>query len=110
LSAEEIYAIYNAGAYGKCKESVLTATLLNTIEEMNLRQGIDNSLDTKIQNVQAALDAVNAGNREDAINKLEAFINAVESQRGKVLTDEQADILVEEAFRIINLIELYLGE
>ncbi|MFX1580058.1 MAG: LamG domain-containing protein [Promethearchaeota archaeon] len=110
LSAEEIYAIYNAGAYGKCKVSVLTANLLDTIEEMNLKQGIDNNLDTKIQNVQAALDAVNAGNRADAINKLEAFINAVESQRGKALTDEQADILVEEAFRIINLIELYLGE
>jgi hypothetical protein len=109
LSAEEIYAIYNAGASGKCKVSVLTANLLDIVEEMNLKQGIDNSLDSKIQNIQDALDAANAGNREDAINKLQAFINAVESQRGKALTDEQADILVEEAMRIIELIELYLG-
>ncbi|MHA2142931.1 MAG: LamG domain-containing protein [Candidatus Thorarchaeota archaeon] len=108
LSPEEINAIYNAGSYGKCKLSVLTANLIDLINEMNLKQGIDNSLDSKIQNVQAALDAANAGNREDAINKLEAFINAVEAQRGNALTDEQANMLVEEALRIIELIESYL--
>ncbi len=109
LSLEEIYAIYSASAAGKCKVSVLTADLLDLIEEMNLKQGIDNSLDSKIQHVQDALDAANAGNRGDAINKLYAFINAVEAQRGKALTDEQADMLVEEALQIIELIELYLG-
>jgi len=41
------------------------------------------SLDAKLQNVQAALEAVNAGQREDAASKLAAFINAVEAQRRK---------------------------
>jgi hypothetical protein len=109
LSLEEVQAIYNAGSYGKCKLSVITSNLLDLINEMNLQQGIDNSFDSKVQNAQAALDAANAGNREDAINKLEAFINAVEAQRGNALTDEQADILIEEALRIIELIEYYLN-
>jgi hypothetical protein len=46
-----------------------------------------------LQNVQAALTAANAGQRQDAINQLLAFINAVEAQRGKALTNAQADQL-----------------
>ena len=75
--------------------------LIGIVEDMNLQQGIANSLDVKLEAVQDALVAANAGVRQDAVNKLEAFINAVEAQRGKVLTDEQADQLVNYANRII---------
>jgi hypothetical protein len=60
----------------------------------NLQQGIANSLDTKLQNALAALQAANAGQRQDATNKLLALMNAVEAQRGKELTTAQADELV----------------
>ena len=75
--------------------------LIATVESMNLQHGIENSLDAKLEAVQDALVAANAGVRSDAINKLEAFINAVEAQRGKELTDIQADELVDYANRII---------
>jgi len=67
---------------------------------LNLQQGIENSLDAKLQNARDSLTAANAGLREDAINKLQAFINACEAQRDKALT-EQADMLIEMADLII---------
>ena len=76
--------------------------LIATVESMNLQQGIENSLDVKLEAARDALFAANAGNRNDAINKLEAFVNAVEAQRGKQLTDEQADELVSLANDIIS--------
>jgi len=72
------------------------------VEDMNLQQGIENSLDAKLEAMQDALVAANAGVREDAVNKLEAFVNAVEAQRGKQLTDAQADELVFYADWIIS--------
>ena len=67
----------------------------------NLKQGINNSLDAKLGNVLAALDAANAGNRQDAGNKLQAFINEVLAQRGNELTTAQADQLIDLAQRIL---------
>lgn len=76
-------------------------TLAATVQSFNLKQGIANSLDAKIQNAFDALSAANAGNRSDAANKLGAFINSVNSQRGKQLTNVQADTLVALATQII---------
>lgn len=39
------------------------------------------------------------------INKLETFINAVGAQRGKQLTDQQADTLIAKAQEIIDHIQ-----
>jgi len=75
--------------------------LIGIVKGMNLQQGIENSFDVKLEAVQDALVAANAGVRQDAVNKLEAFINSVEAQRGKALTDAQADELVNYANRII---------
>jgi hypothetical protein len=80
-------------------------TLIADVEDMNLQQGIDNSLDAKLTSALDALDALNADQRNDAINKLNAFINEVEAQREKKLTNEQADYLAAEAQRIIDLIQ-----
>ena len=76
--------------------------LIDLVESMNLQQGIDNSLDAKLTSVLASLEAVNADQRNDAINKLYAFINEVEAQRGSKITDEQADSLIVAAQRIIT--------
>ena len=79
--------------------------LIDNVESMNLQQGIDNSLDAKLANVLASLEAFNAEQRNDSINKLYAFINEVEAQRGNKITNEQADYLVSETQRIIDLIQ-----
>jgi hypothetical protein len=74
------------------------------VQSFNLQQGIANSLDKKLENARAALDAANAGQRSDALNKLQAFINSVEAQRGSELTDAQADALVASARRIMAVL------
>jgi len=79
--------------------------LVENVESMNLQQGIDNSIDTKLENALESLDAINADQRNDAVNKLYALINSVEAQRGNKLTDEQADYLIAETLKIISLIE-----
>ena len=79
--------------------------LIADVEGMNLQQGIDNSLDAKLEATLGALEALNADQRSDAVHKLDAFINEVEAQRDKKLTHEQADYLAAEAQRIIDLIE-----
>jgi len=79
--------------------------LIDLVQSMNLQQGIDNSLDAKLTAVLHALEALNADQRNDAINKLNAFINEVEAQRGKKLTNEQADYLIAATQEIIDLID-----
>ncbi|MCI0396416.1 MAG: hypothetical protein L0322_15975, partial [Chloroflexi bacterium] len=64
--------------------------LVDTVEGMNLQQGIDNNLDAKLQAALNALTELNANNSVAAMNTLQAFINAVEAQRNDKLTNEQA--------------------
>ena len=68
--------------------------LISLTKSFNLKQGISNSLDVKLQNAKDALEAKNAGKRQDAVNKLEAFKNEAEAQRNKALTDEQSNLLI----------------
>lgn len=74
------------------------------VASYNIQQGIGSSLDAKLQNAQAALVAANAGKRQDAANRLLAFINAIEAQRGKELTNAQADELEAWARRILAVL------
>ncbi len=66
----------------------------------NLKSGVASALNDKLKNVLASLQAANAKLRQDAANKLSAFINAVEAQRGKGMTSAQADELEAFARRI----------
>ena len=66
----------------------------------NLKQGIANSLDAKLQRVRDALAAAGAGDRPSTCNQLDAFLNEVAAQRGKALTEAQADDLRARAVRI----------
>lgn len=79
-------------------------SLSDQVASFNFQQGIAKSLDAKLQNVQDALQAANANDREDASNKLMAFINAVNAQRGKEITDAQADALIAFAMRILAVL------
>ncbi len=79
--------------------------LISVIKDMNLQIGISNSLDRKLERIRASLDAIQAGNRQDAIQLLRSFILECEAQRGINLTYTQADYLIYRA----NLIIAFLG-
>jgi len=77
---------------------------VDIVNGMNLQQGIENSLDAKLSNTQQALQASNAGQRQDAVNKLNSVISATEAQRGKQLTSAQADQIIAQVRRIMALL------
>jgi len=78
-----------------------TQELIETIKTWNLSKGVENCLTSKLNNVIHQLDQ---GNEEGAIHKLRVFTKQVEISRGKKLTTEQANYLIAEAQRIIDLI------
>jgi hypothetical protein len=71
---------------------------------MNIRPGIFKSLDEKLANAIAVLDRNKKGSSSAAIGLLNSFVNNVEAQRDKAITDAQADELQSSARRIILLI------
>jgi len=78
--------------------------LILLVQSMNLQQGINNSLDAKLEAALNALDEINNDNSNAAINTLQAFINNVEAQSDNQLTSEQADQLILYTQRIISSI------
>jgi Tol biopolymer transport system component len=74
----------------------LLQQLIDTVATLNLRRGILNSFDAKLENAQAALVAAYSGNYSNACGMLGAFINEVQAQSGNALT-------VQEAAQLINL-------
>ncbi len=83
---------------------VMIGDLVDTVTAMNLQQGIDNSLDAKLDAALGALEDANQNNDASAVNKLQAFINEVEAQRDNKITNEQADELHDAAQAIIDLL------
>ena len=69
------------------------------IEDLNLPAGTENSLASKIENAQASIED---GNTNAGVNKLEAFINQVEAQRGKKISEEEAEMLIKYATNLID--------
>ena len=76
--------------------------LIALVNSFNLPAGTANSLITKLQNAQAAIDASDTAT---ACNSLTAFINACQAQSGKKLTAAQATQLINSA----TLIKTHLG-
>jgi hypothetical protein len=74
--------------------------LATTVIEMNLQNGIANSLDSKLDAALNVLLDVNVSNDGAACNSLQAFISSVEAQRGKKITSNQADQLIASAQEI----------
>jgi len=64
------------------------------VESMNLQKGIENSLVSKID---AAAKSFDKGKTKTLINQLEAFVNEVNAQDKKKLSEEQAALLLEYA-------------
>ena len=80
------------------------SNLIATIQAFNLKQGIANSLDSKLQNTLAALNAAQGGSAAATCNLLTAFINETQAQSGKALTVDQANQLITSASRITAVI------
>lgn len=102
LNASEIQEHYNnsvngEGYFGADPEDAID-DLIDDIENMGLHHGIENSLIKKLENAKKSLEN---GNNGTAISQLNAFINQCEAQRGKKLTNEQADELIAAAEAII---------
>jgi hypothetical protein len=78
--------------------------LMQNVIDLNLQQGIENGLVAKLEAGMQSLDDINANNDVAAVNTLEAFINAVEAQRGKEISEPDADALIQAAVNIINML------
>ena len=65
---------------------------------------IGNSLLVKVDTALEKLLDENEQNDVAAINSLQAFINAVEAQRSKKISEEDADNLIAAAQQIIDLL------
>jgi N-acetylneuraminic acid mutarotase len=76
------------------------SNLIVTVQTFNLAQGIQNSLDTKLQNVLSAMNAALNGNVSSVCGQLVAFINETSAQSGKKLTVAQANQLIATADQI----------
>ncbi|TLX65734.1 MAG: hypothetical protein E6L02_07495 [Thaumarchaeota archaeon] len=86
--------------------TVLTPTqamqnLINTVNNMNLKNAETNSLNFKIQ---AAITSLNSGNPTATKNHINAFINEVNAQTQKNITTSQSATLVQAAQNILNSI------
>lgn len=75
----------------------IIAELTDIVEEFDLSQGLVNSLNAQLEGILLALNPEHPGQGDTAYERLEALINAVKAQRGKKLTDEQADALIASA-------------
>jgi hypothetical protein len=85
----------NSGATDLCE-------LIETIEGWNLPKGTEKSLTARLE---TAIHIFEMGKRDGAIRKLTAFINRVEILRNRTLTNEQADYLITEAQKFLDLIK-----
>lgn len=72
------------------------------LEDLALPQGIENALLAKIYN---ALESLEEGKEQTAVNHLLAFIKQVEAQKGKKISAEDADMLIGFANNAIAQIE-----
>jgi len=78
--------------------------MITYIESLNLPQGPENSLTSKLGN---AIDDMNKGKNSGTVpakNKMNAFINEVQAQQCKKIPCDQADILIAMAQRIMKTI------
>lgn len=81
--------------------------LLSFVDGLGLPEGLENSLNSSLNNAKNSLQN---GNNGAAINKLEAFINKVEAQSGKEIDAADADDLIADAQAIIDAIQSSLSK
>ncbi|UCG68056.1 MAG: right-handed parallel beta-helix repeat-containing protein, partial [Thermoplasmata archaeon] len=75
--------------------------LMEDVDDLDLPKGTENSLISKLN---GAYESLEDGKDNAAVNKIGAFIREVFAQRGKKLTEEEAEALIEAARKIIESI------
>jgi hypothetical protein len=75
--------------------------LVAEVMALNLQNGIENSLDVKLDAALQALDDINANNNVAAAKAIDAFINAVFAQRDDKIPEADADGLIDTANKIL---------
>ncbi|MBZ5558643.1 MAG: HYR domain-containing protein [Acidobacteriia bacterium] len=93
-SAEAAFTVHVRGADDQL------ASLPALVASLNIKRGIENSLDAKLNAAMAALDAARANAIGNACNVLGAFVNEVNAQTGKAITAADAASLIAAAQRI----------
>lgn len=76
--------------------------IIEQILDLNLTTGIENGLDSILEAAGGALSDISEQNNAAAIGQLTAFNNAVEAQRGVLISDEEAEELIAQAREIIE--------
>jgi len=92
--------VFYVEVYGVEDEYVIE-DLLYDIKEMDIPSGIKQSMTSKVEN---AIESFDNNQIKTAINQLNALINQIEAQRGKKLSNETADKLIESTELVINSI------
>ncbi len=105
-SVDSIYVADHSDRIQKFEPSAetLTNSLLEVVQGLGLSAGTEQSLVSSLDAALAILGDGVAANDSAAIASLEAFINKVEAQRGKKLSDQEADALVAWAETAISKI------
>lgn len=80
-------------------EDITVDHIADEVKSFNLESGIQQSL---LDKLTAAKSAIERGQNKTARNILKAFINLVEAQKGKKITNEQAQILLTDTKALIN--------
>ena len=86
---------------GSCLTIATFDSIADQVESLDLPQGTQVSLLSKLDNAQKSVDK---GNNDAAINQLEAFINQVNAQRDKKIDSADADALIAQAQALIDVI------
>lgn len=74
--------------------------IISLIIDLNLHEGIANSLDAKLNTALDALEDMNENNDVAACNSLDALINAVEAQRDKKIDSADADEIIDRTLEV----------
>ena len=81
------------------------ADLVDLVSTINANNGISNALDSKLSTAEQALADANLNNDTAALQVLmNAFIESVEAQRGKQISEAEADALVTKAQEIAQIL------
>lgn len=78
--------------------------LIADVTAINLKNGIANSLDAKLQNVLKLLEDLNENNNAGACSALQAFVAEVQAQSGIHISQADADALITAAQEILELL------
>lgn len=81
--------------------------LIEYIKNLNLHKGTENSLVSKLETAKKSIEKENIN---AAINQLGAFINNLQAQSGKKISQQDADYLIAQAERIIACLEHSLAK